>query len=59
MYSDLLGDNRDCSKDSRYLTSVGYVHENLVGNASIVFFSNDTISGSIFKFWNWSNVLKN
>lgn len=26
-----LGDNRDCSKDSRYLTSVGYVHEdNLV-----------------------------
>ena len=28
----LLGDNRDCSKDSRFLTSVGYVNEfNLVG----------------------------
>ena len=27
-----LGDNRDCSKDSRYLSSVGYVSgENLVG----------------------------
>ena len=22
-----LGDNRDCSKDSRYLSSVGYVHQ--------------------------------
>jgi signal peptidase I len=54
-----LGDNRDCSKDSRYLSSVGYVsNENLVGNASIVFFSNDTISGSIFKFWNWDQSLR-
>jgi signal peptidase I len=54
-----LGDNRDCSKDSRYLSSVGYVSsENLVGNAKIIFFSNDTISGSIFKFWNWSQSLR-
>ena len=44
-----LGDNRYCSKDSRYLSSVGYVSgENLVGNAAIIFFSNDTVSGSIF-----------
>ena len=54
-----LGDNRDCSKDSRYLSSVGYVsNENLVGKASIIFFSNDTISGSILKFWNWENSLR-
>ena len=54
-----LGDNRDCSKDSRYLSSVGYVsYENLVGNASFVFFSNDTVSGSIFKFWNWDQSLR-
>ena len=54
-----LGDNRDCSKDSRYLSSVGYVsNENLVGNATIIFFSNDTISGSIFKFWNWDQSLR-
>ena len=34
-----LGDNRDCSKDSRYLSSVGYVpSENLVGNAKMIFF---------------------
>ncbi len=55
----LLGDNRDCSKDSRFLSSVGYVSdENLVGNAKMIFFSNDTISGSVFKFWNWKNSLR-
>ena len=54
-----LGDNRDCSKDSRYLSSVGYVSsENLVGNAKIVFFSNDTVKGSIMKFWNWNQSLR-
>ena len=54
-----LGDNRDCSKDSRYLSSVGFVSsENLVGNAKLIFFSNDTMSGSIFKFWNWGQSLR-
>ena len=49
----LLGDNRDCSKDSRYLDSVGYVNNlNLVGEAKIIFFSNDTNISSLFKFWN-------
>ena len=49
----LLGDNRDCSKDSRYLESVGYVNKlNLVGEAKIIFFSNDTKISSLFKFWN-------
>ena len=49
----LLGDNRDCSKDSRYLDSVGYVNIlNLVGEAKIIFFSNDTNISSLLKFWN-------
>tara|TARA_Y100001958_G_C21209897_1_gene535737 strand:+ start:1017 stop:1754 length:738 start_codon:yes stop_codon:yes gene_type:complete len=49
----LLGDNRDCSKDSRYLDSVGYVNNlNLVGEARIIFFSNDTNVSSLLKFWN-------
>ena len=49
----LLGDNRDCSKDSRYLDSVGYVNKlNLVGEAKIIFFSNDTNKSSMLKFWN-------
>ena len=49
----LLGDNRDCSKDSRYLDSVGYVSNlNLVGEAKLIFFSNDTNVSSLFKIWN-------
>ena len=49
----LLGDNRDCSKDSRYLNSVGYVNAlNLVGKAKIIFFSNDTNISSLIKIWN-------
>jgi signal peptidase I len=49
----LLGDNRDCSKDSRYLESVGYVNNlNLVGEAKLIFFSNDTNISSLLKIWN-------
>jgi len=49
----LMGDNRDCSKDSRYLDSVGYVSNlNLVGEAQLIFFSNDTNISSLFKLWN-------
>ena len=55
----LMGDNRDCSKDSRFLSSVGYVNYlNLVGRAEMIFFSNNTLSGSVLKFWNWSNSLR-
>ena len=54
-----LGDNRDCSKDSRYLSEVGYVHQNnLVGKAQFLFFSSDYRIGSIFKFWNWKNIIR-
>ena len=49
-----MGDNRDCSKDSRYLGSVGYVSfNNLVGKAKLIFFSNDKKKGSFFKFRKW------
>jgi len=54
-----LGDNRDCSKDSRYLSEVGYVHQdNLVGKAQFLFFSSDHRVGSIFKFWDWKNIIR-
>ena len=54
-----LGDNRDCSKDSRYLTSVGYVHKNnLVGKAQFIFFSSDRRIGSIFSFWKWHKSIR-
>ena len=54
-----LGDNRDCSKDSRFLTSVGYVHKNnLVGKARFIFFSSDKNIGSIFAFWKWNKSVR-
>ena len=55
----LLGDNRDCSKDSRFLSEVGYVNKlNIVGKAKLIFFSNDTIKSSVLKFWNWNKSLR-
>ena len=54
-----LGDNRDCSKDSRFLTSVGFVHkDNLVGKAQFIFFSTNIREGSAFKFWDWKEILR-
>ena len=54
-----MGDNRDCSKDSRFLSSVGYVNfNNLVGKTRIIFFSNDKKKGSMFKVWKWNETLR-
>ncbi len=54
-----LGDNRDCSKDSRFLSSVGYVHkDNLVGKVQFIFFSSDKLVGSFFAFWKWHKSIR-
>ena len=54
-----MGDNRDCSKDSRFLSSVGYVaFNNLVGRADLIFFSNDKKNGNFFKFWKWNKSIR-
>ena len=54
-----MGDNRDCSQDSRYLTSVGYVDKiNLVGKAQILFFSNNEEIGNFFTFWKWHKSIR-
>tara|TARA_Y100001935_G_scaffold210955_1_gene181039 strand:+ start:333 stop:1067 length:735 start_codon:yes stop_codon:yes gene_type:complete len=54
-----LGDNRDCSKDSRFLSEVGYVHrDNLVGKAQLLFFSSNSRDGSIFEIWKWPKIIR-
>jgi signal peptidase I len=52
----MMGDNRDNSQDSRFLTEVGYVpEENLVGRADFIFFSNRKPT---WQFWHWSNSIR-
>ena len=54
-----MGDNRDCSRDSRFLSSVGYVNfNNIVGKARVIFLSNDKKQGSFFKFWKWNKSIR-
>ena len=54
-----MGDNRDCSKDSRFLMSVGYVKkQNLVGKARFLFFSNNGDIGNFFTFWKWHKSIR-
>ena len=54
-----LGDNRDCSKDSRFLSSVGYVHkDNLVGKAQFIFFSSDKSKGFFVEIWKWHKSIR-
>ena len=54
-----LGDNRDCSKDSRFLNEVGYVHkDNLVGKARLLFFSSNPRVANFFNFTKWNKSIR-
>jgi len=54
----LLGDNRDNSTDSRFLSEVGYVpFENLVGRAEIIFFSIREDS-NFWEVWRWPGSVR-
>ena len=52
----LMGDNRDSSRDSRFLGEVGYVPlENLIGKAQVIFFS---VDGGALKFGQWYRTVR-
>jgi signal peptidase I len=57
----MMGDNRDDSADSRYPVSqdgIGFVpSENLVGRASLMFFSTDG-SAELLKPWTWISAIR-
>lgn len=52
----VMGDNRDNSRDSRFLNEVGYIPaQNLVGRAEVIFFSNQSPN---WQFWNWPTSIR-
>ncbi len=53
-----MGDNRDDSRDSRFLREVGYIpFENLIGRAEFLFFSHDS-SASLWEIWRWPAAIR-
>ena len=53
-----MGDNRDNSTDSRFLTHVGYIPaENLVGRAEVIFMSLDG-SAEWYEIWKYPTAIR-
>ena len=51
-----MGDNRDRSRDSRFLDDVGYIpRQNLIGRAEFMFFS---VNGTVWEIWKWAKTVR-
>ena len=51
-----MGDNRDRSRDSRFLNDVGYIpRQNLIGRAEFMFFS---VDGTVYEIWKWAKTVR-
>ncbi len=54
----MMGDNRDNSKDSRWLDEVGYIPKShLIGKAKFIFYSNNGYAPFI-AFWSWPKSIR-
>ncbi|NBO20030.1 MAG: signal peptidase I [Proteobacteria bacterium] len=54
----MMGDNRDNSRDSRYMNEVGFVpEENIVGRAALIFFSSDN-TATLYNPLSWVMSLR-
>ena len=53
----VMGDNRDNSQDSRFISTVGLIpYENLVGKAQFIFFSLE--NARFLQIWKWPNSIR-